>query len=177
MNDATKLVEDQNLALASYLEALLSEGGMLESAPTLKPVADERTARLLDYFVFTVAGLKLALPRRRVLGVVDYATCTAAPSAHALQLGVVAQPEGDAAVIDTARLVMPGRPALPAYQYVVLITPQPYGLACHGIEGALTIARDAVRWKSDHTQRRWLAGTLIEHKCALLDLDALSEAL
>ena len=39
------------------------------------------------------------------------------------------------------------------------------------------VDRERVRWRSDRSQRPWLAGTLVEQMCALIDVDVFAEML
>jgi len=41
----------------------------------------------------------------------------------------------------------------------------------------LRLTPDQVRWRTERTRRRWLAGTVIEHMCALIDPPAFAEML
>jgi purine-binding chemotaxis protein CheW len=52
-----------------------------------------------------------------------------------------------------------------------------WGLTCEDVSSVITIDPARVRWRTSRTQRPWLAGTVIEHLCALLDAERLSEIL
>lgn len=187
MSKSTSVNDDQNAALTNYLSTLLFGAAMepdfhINSTAPIPPpksaVPDAASVvparEPVDYFIFNVSGLKLALPRQHVLGVVNFADCARYPTPQGVRLGSVLQPEGELDVVDTARLVMPERPVVEPYRLVVLIDEYPYGLACHDIERTLAVKPEDVCWKSGQTKRRWLAGTLIEQRCALLDIDEVS---
>ena len=45
----------------------------------------------------------------------------------------------------------------------------------HQVSRSIRLDPSEVKWRSQRTQRPWLAGTVIEHMCALLDVAALAE--
>lgn len=171
------LCEDQHQALNSYLDALLSPPeemstlGQATPAAALIPdapavVADAR----LKCFVFTVAGLKLALPLARVTESVEFSGCGGTP-VPPLLLGHLAYAGGRRVpVLDSARILLPGGNAA-SYRWLVIVDDGRYALACDSVEPHLEVVPAAVRWRTPSTQRRWLAGTLLQHRCALLDAD------
>ena len=42
----------------------------------------------------------------------------------------------------------------------------------HG--GELALGPQNVRWRSEHTRREWLAGTVVDKMCALVDIDVIN---
>ena len=85
---------------------------------------------------------------------------------------------GNLKVIDTARWVMPERyrdECREGLQYVISIEGCEWGLAVHQVSRSIRLDPREVKWRSQRTQRPWLAGTVIEHMCALLDVSALAE--
>ena len=49
------------------------------------------------------------------------------------------------------------------------------GLAVHQVSRSLRLDPNEIKWRSHRGQRPWLAGTVIEHMCALLDVSELAE--
>ena len=187
--------DDQRLALSSYLECLLAAPVELAALPTAvtRPAAVPVVPRLsapqleapvvaaapdagarLKCFVFNVAGLKLALPLARVTEIIDFAECsgTAVPP---LVLGNVVYEGRDVPVLDSARIILPDRNVTPSYQWLVMVDHGSYALACDSVDPSMEVAHDAVRWRTHLTKRRWLAGTLLQQRCALLDADEVYE--
>jgi len=89
-----------------------------------------------------------------------------------------------------ARLVDIAAVVLPADKYaalapadsrrlgkVVMIDDNRWGLACDEVGEVISLSRDDVKWRTEMGRRPWLAGTVIEHMCALLDTDALARML
>ncbi len=177
------ICEDQRQALSTYLESLLSGPEMSISVPVSAPipatapaieapklVADPGSGTSIKCFVFTVAGLKLALPLARVTEIVDFSECRSA-AAGSLLLGELVQNGHTVPVLDSARVMLPDRNVTPSYQWLLIVDHGSYALACDSVEPNMDVAHDAVRWRTHFTKRRWLAGTLLQQRCALLDAD------
>ncbi len=172
---------DQNQALNSYLDALLSTPPEMSSpSPAVAaPALATPPPRLLaggglKCFVFMVAGLKLALPLARVTEIVDFAGCKGV-AVPPLVLGSLAYDGRNVPVLDSARILLPDRQVTPSYQWLVIVDHGSYALACDAVDPNIEVAHEAVRWRSHLTKRRWLAGTLLQHRCALLDADEVYE--
>jgi purine-binding chemotaxis protein CheW len=85
-------------------------------------------------------------------------------------------------VIDTALLVMPelvdkGGAAPIAPQHIVTIGNGEWGLTCESVSEVITIDPAKIRWRTARTRRPWLAGTAVEHLCAVLDAEQLAAML
>lgn len=168
----TGVLVDQSQALTSYMEALLST----ESAP-LQVSAPDVTAPMAC-LVFSIAGLKLALPLERVTRVLDYSQCSSVRvhGQSPAQLGTIQPMESIIPVFDGAHLIMPHRAITHAYQQLVVVD-NLFALACHQAGAVIEVMREMVCWRSARTQRRWLAGMLVNQHTALLDADALAQQL
>lgn len=136
--------------------------------------------------LFQVAGLTLAVPLARLSGVApwDDAALTEMPNHSPWFLGLREHHGLRARLVDVAAIV------LPPTQYaqlapadsgrlgkVVMIDDNRWGLACDAVGDVITLSRDDVKWRTGKGRRPWLAGTVIEHMCALLDTDALARML
>ena len=62
-------------------------------------------------------------------------------------------------------------------KHIVLIDDYRWGLACDKIGEVITLNPDAVKWRTSKTTRGWLAGTVIEHMCALLNSEGFAKLL
>jgi hypothetical protein len=60
-------------------------------------------------------------------------------------------------------------------QYVISVQGYEWGLAVHQVSRSLRLDPNEIKWRSHRGQRPWLAGTVIEHMCALLDVAELAE--
>lgn len=158
------------------------------AAPVVPAPADPAwLGQELQAMLFKVAGLTLAVPLVDLNGVVEWdeARITEMPGHADFYLGLMTHLKRQIPVVDTARLVLPENKRVPLagedprqrVTRVVLINDSRYGLACDEVNEVVTLKADAVRWRSERTQRRWLAGTVIEHMCALVDATAFAELL
>ena len=84
-------------------------------------------------------------------------------------------------VVDTARFVLPADragqlsdDAAERMQHLVMIDDGRWALACSRIGDVIELDRDDVKWRGSNSKRLWLAGTVIERMCALLDVDQLA---
>jgi purine-binding chemotaxis protein CheW len=176
MNPTHIICENQEQALAAYLDSLIGAvaaeqapyaAPQYQATPATPPSAAER------YFCFTVGGLRLALPLQDIGKVARFSDC-AGEGASALHAGYVEYQGRLVPVLAAGELVMPGRAQPIAYQLIVVDAAGRFALAVHGMEPELEISRSDVCWKSDRTSRRWLAGTLVQQRCALLDTEELA---
>ncbi len=84
-------------------------------------------------------------------------------------------------VVDTARLILPEDrlppPAERRAGRIVLVADGSWGLACQEVGDVLRVRADQVAWRTSAGRRPWLAGTVREHLCALIDTDAFARML
>jgi purine-binding chemotaxis protein CheW len=142
------------------------------------PWAQER----FDCLLFKVAGLMLAVPLVELGGVLTIeAELKPLFGQPDWFLGLLpSKAEGTVRVVDTARWVMPERYSESSREnlkYVILMEKSEWGIACHGVAKAITLEPNQVSWRTNRGLRPWLAGTVIEHMCALMDVSALVKLL
>jgi len=204
-SDKQRAVVAEKDALSVYFEALLREPQVelvetpVEAPPQpvvvvapVVPVASvpvegqpqwgEETFQAL---MFKVAGLTLAVPLVELSGVQEWdaGKVTPMPGRVPWYLGLMLYREHNVPVVDTAQLVMPEdrQASLSPWQerlkHVVFIADGRWGLACDELAEVITLRPEDVRWRTTRTKRRWLAGTVIEHMCALLDPPVFADVL
>lgn len=136
--------------------------------------------------LFEVAGLKLAVPLIELSGVIEWTDAVTEMPGHAdFYMGILQHLGNKIAVIDTARMVLPtkklaqlaGDEPRNRVKHIVLIDDYRWGLACDKIGEVITLNPDDVKWRTSKTTRGWLAGTVIEHMCALLNSEGFSSML
>jgi len=136
--------------------------------------------------LFDVAGLKLAVPLIELCGVIEWKDSVTEMPGHAdFYMGILQHLNYKVAVIDTARMVLPanklshlaGENPRERVKHIVLIDDYRWGLACDKIGEVITLQPDEVRWRTSKTSRGWLAGTVIEHMCALLNSEGFAQML
>lgn len=131
-----------------------------------------------EALLFDVAGLSLAVPLLE-LGSIHTLDSEITPlfGQPGWFLGLLSTPAGNLKVVDTARLVMPERyrPELrDNIRYVISIQGCDWALAVHAVRESIHLTQGQIKWRSQQGKRAWLAGTVIEHMCALLDVSQLS---
>ena len=145
--------------------------------------ADGRPAWASEPFeclLFDVAGLTLAVPLVCLGSIYSLAGQELTPLFGQPNwfLGILPSLSGNLKVLDTARWVMPDRyreDFQQGLQYVISVQGYEWGLAVHQVSRSLRLDPNEIKWRTQRSQRPWLAGTVIEHMCALLDVAALAE--
>ena len=153
------------------------------AAPTLPVTVDGRPAWAAEPFeclLFDVAGLTLAVPLVCLGSIYTLAGQELTPLFGQPDwfLGILTCQAGNLKVLDTARWVMPDRyrdDFRQGLQYVISVQGYEWGLAVHQVSRSLRLDPNEIKWRSQRGQRPWLAGTVIEHMCALLDVAELAE--
>lgn len=170
--------------------------------PTVTPVVEEPTALVdsqpvlawkengrpgwaqnrFDCLLFKVDGLALAVPML-LLGTIYQmdGEITSLFDQPEWFLGLLRVHDGrNIRVVDTAQLVMPERyrpEAVESLSYAIGIHDCDWAMGCHEVIGSITLTPEDVKWRTERTRRPWLAGTVVEHMCALIDLDAFESQL
>lgn len=154
-----------------------------ESAPLLstKEALDWRSSQGIECLIFKVAGLKLAIPLP-LLGGVYPVTEKVTPlfGQAAWSLGVWQGDDVKLTIIDSAVLIMPERGVQlreTGYQFFIQLDRSPWALACQEICDTVTLGYDSVKWRGENSKRPWLAGTVIDEMCALLDVPGIQQLL
>ncbi|MDG1938970.1 MAG: hypothetical protein P8I62_09045 [Pseudomonadales bacterium] len=181
----------QSNPFLKQLEAAQRRGLSGAAAATDSVKVDNRPAWGRENFrclAFNVSGLKLAVPVQFIEGMqpLDLFTGTSPLDEPlvkgALILGHMKSDPIDGApsfcsVLDTARLVMPERydnSMKESYRYVLALKNCDWSIAVDSIGGEMALSSQNVRWRSEHTRREWLAGTVVDKMCALIDIDLLN---
>jgi len=154
-----------------------------QRTPTPPPISDERPAWAQEPFeclLFDVAGLTLAVPLVCLGSIYPLAGHDLTPLFGQPDwfLGILPSQAGNLKVLDTARWIMPDRyrdDFRQGLQYVISVQGYEWGLAVHQVSRSLRLDPNEIKWRTHRGQRPWLAGTVIEHMCALLDVSELAE--
>ena len=152
-------------------------------AAPVEVVADGQPAWAEEPFeclLFDVAGLTLAVPLVCLGSIYPLADQELTPLFGQPDwfLGILPSQAGNLKVLDTARWVMPDRyreDFREGLQYVISVQGYEWGLAVHQVSRSIRLDPSEVKWRTQRSQRPWLAGTVIEHMCALVDVTALAE--
>lgn len=152
-------------------------------AEPVTPTSSERPAWSEEPFeclLFDVAGLKLAVPLVSLGSIYPLEADGITPifAQPDWFVGIMPTPVGNLKVLDTARWVMPERyhdKLRDDLRFVISIDGYAWGLAVNAVHQSIHLQPEAVKWRASKRGREWLAGTVIEHMCALLDVHALAE--
>ena len=134
-----------------------------------------------ECLIFKVAGLQLAVPLV-LLGAIHRleGDLTAIPGRPDWYLGMLPIGDRNVRVVDTAAWVMAGRypqGAADNYRLVIRLDDSDWGLACDEVAQSFTLNPEDVKWRQVGGKRPWLAGTVVKHMCALIDVGAMARLL
>lgn len=161
------------------VEVHLAPAGPAQPPATLDG-RPEWASEPFECLLFDVAGLTLAVPLVCLGSIYPLAGQELTPLFGQPDwfLGILPTQMGNLKVLDTARWVMPDRyrdDFQQGLQYVISVQGYEWGLAVHQVSRSLRLDPDEIKWRPQRGQRPWLAGTVIEHMCALLDVAELAE--
>jgi purine-binding chemotaxis protein CheW len=138
-----------------------------------------------ECLLFYVGGLKLAVPLVLLGGIhridKDLTPLFGQPDWF---LGLYSRTTMDGQqnirVVHTSRWVMPEKPAEdidPLNHYVISLGDSDWGLLSHKLSDSIRLMPDQVKWRTAVGKRPWLAGTVIDHMCAILDVNSMVDLL
>ncbi len=166
--------------LVEPVATLEAAGLMAGGLPPHKGSQPEWGEAPFECLLFDVAGLTLAVPLISLGSIYPLTGQELTPLFGQPDwfLGILPSQAGNLKVLDTARWVMADRyrdDFRQGLQYVISVQGYEWGLAVHQVSRSIRLDPCEVKWRSQRTQRPWLAGTVIDHMCALLDVAALAE--
>ncbi|MES2672621.1 MAG: chemotaxis protein CheW [Pseudomonadota bacterium] len=134
-----------------------------------------------DVLLFQVSGLTLAVPLIS-LGKIRPITGGLAPLPGQADwfMGLQLTTTSKIYTVNTAKFVMPERydeNFAKNAKYVISINGVPWGLAVDSINQPIRLVPEEVKWRTNRSKRPWLAGTVKEHMCALLDIPMIGQML
>jgi purine-binding chemotaxis protein CheW len=132
----------------------------------------------VECLIFNVCGLKLAVPLLYLGGVHEVKVDDIKPlmGQPKWYLGMVHTDEVNLQVIDTANFIMPERQqdlSVQGFKYLIQLEKTPWAIACQSIDDTVRLEASEIKWRGDRGKRTWLAGTVIEKMCALVDVSGL----
>lgn len=191
---------EQELALKTYLDALLFEDSLQIESEVLPDSTLQTTTAPVEFDVtppsvvlpewsngefeslhFKVAGgLMLSVPLACLNGIVPWpGRLTAVPGYADWFLGLLASRGYQIKIVDIAKFVIPENHQARSHlvggerqlKHIILVDDGKFGFACDELGEILKLTQKQVRWRHGKSSRPWLAGTIIEQMCALLDVD------
>jgi purine-binding chemotaxis protein CheW len=151
------------------------------AASTEPPTRPDWSQGPFECLIFTVAGLQLAVPLV-LLGAIHRIEeeIRPIPGSPRWYMGIRPDRDHNLRVVDTAEWIMAGRVPAGArdnYRFVIRLDDSDWGLACDDVAQSFTLKPDEVRWRTARSKRPWLAGTVIDHMCALIDVRTMAHLL
>ncbi len=145
----------------------------------LSSAEPQRARQPFQCLLFRIHGMTLAVPLAALHGIVEWRQeVTPLPGQPKWLLGLMLHRGEQIKVVDTACLLLPER--FPETErthsrgsHLLLFGDGRWGLVCDALLKPRVLESDQVRWQAIPPLRPWMAGTLIEQLCVLLDLDGL----
>ncbi|MEH6447942.1 MAG: chemotaxis protein CheW [Oleispira sp.] len=175
---AREVVNDQSIIVERVTSV------EIEAAPlSLKSLTDQDSwsSQGVECLVFSVCGLKLAVPLLFLGGVHEVIASDVKPlmGQPSWYLGMVHTAEQNLQVIDTANFIMPERHqhlSEQGFKYLIQLEKSPWAIACQSIDDTVRLEASEIKWRGERGKRTWLAGTVIEKMCALIDVAGLLQS-
>lgn len=147
-----------------------------ESEPAAEDTVPDGGSGAVQALFFHVGGLQLAVRLTDLHSVVPWheVTVTPMPGQPHWHRGIMRHRGRNVHVIDTAAMVLPpgsqdSEEARRPPDHVLIVGDGDWGLACHDIGDVVRLGPEDVKWRRAGGRRPWLAGTAINHLCAILD--------
>ncbi|HCM06398.1 MAG TPA: hypothetical protein DIC30_10340 [Oceanospirillales bacterium] len=165
-------VSDINNTVSSDIESAIKQ--------SISTLTDQESwsSQGVECLLFSVSGLKLAVPLLLLGGVHEVISDDVKPliGQPKWYLGLIHREDQNLQVIDTATFIMPERAeslAEQGYKYLIQLEKSPWAIACQSIDDTVRLEASEIKWRGDRGKRVWLAGTVIEKMCALIDVSGL----
>lgn len=168
--------------VVAYVEDLLHDE--LAQVEKLKPspatMAQIKAQGVFPCLLWEAAGLRLAVALAQLRAVVPAPTqLRLSPDDPAWLMGRSGD-AGELRIIDPAAWIWAEQgtrsPARGGAERLLLAGRDGWALACPPGADTLQLRSAEVKWRTESTRRRWLAGTAQTQRCALIDVDALIDA-
>jgi purine-binding chemotaxis protein CheW len=134
-----------------------------------------------ECLLFVVKGLKLAVPLAELGGIhKQEKEPTPLFGQPGWFLGILRNNRMNIGLVDTAQWVMPeyiNGDHNTDYRFAIHIHNSEWGLACDEVAEAISLDPSEVKWRTKLGRRPWLAGTVVDHMCALIDVAAFARLL
>jgi purine-binding chemotaxis protein CheW len=153
----------------------------VEVDTVLKMVVPEWANQPFQTLFFTVRGMTLGIPLVELNSIAESNyELTSLPGQPDWHLGVAVHRDQRIVVVDTAQLIAPERLAAAKDvntkgSHILIVGDGRFGLACDSIKSPQALDKDSVRWRKGAGWQPWMAGTVIDQLCILLDVGALLE--
>lgn len=132
-----------------------------------------------ECLLFRVGGLALAAPLIELGAIypLEKDSLTSIFGQTSWFMGLLPVKEYNVRVIDSALVVMPERyeeTMRERYRFIISLYGADWGLAVDEVMNSVRLDPEQVRWRGHRSKRPWLAGTVVDQMCALLDVGQLA---
>jgi len=147
--------------------------------PPTRPAAAPVPKEPFQTLLFGVGGLTVAVPLVELNGILRYPERLAAvPGLPPWGRGVIRYRNTNVIVVDSISLFLPehlreASRTRSSPKYLIVLGGGRFGLACDAVDHVITLKPEEVHWRGERGRRPWLAGTIKERLCALLEVSAL----
>lgn len=179
-------VQAEPVTEVDQAQSMATETAVDELQPQAqKSPVPEWAEQRFQCLLFKVSGLSLAVPLVKLNSVIAWdENITETPNRTDWYLGLIQHLQKQVKVIDTALLVLPEnrRDALDLASadrlgHILLVDDYKWGLACDSIGDVVWLTKDEVKWRQNKQTRPWLAGTSLQHLCAIMDTEVFANML
>jgi purine-binding chemotaxis protein CheW len=173
LQEQSEIVEPVSEVAAG--EAVVDTG--LEEGVLIPEWAEEPFQCLL----FSLRGMTLAVPLLSLDSIMKWEEEVAPlPGQPDWHMGVILHRDQQVVVVDTAQLLVPDKLGKAGEErekgsHILVIGGGSRGLACDSLAKPVTLTKDDVRWSAPGGNRPWVAGTIVEKLCILLNVECLLE--
>jgi purine-binding chemotaxis protein CheW len=131
--------------------------------------------------LFSLRGMTLAVPLLSLDSIMRWEEeISPLPGQPDWHMGVLLHRGQQVVVVDTAQLLVPDRLGRVGEErekgsHILVIGGGNRGLACDNLAKPITLSKGDVRWSQAGGSRPWVAGTIVEKLCILLNVECLLE--
>jgi purine-binding chemotaxis protein CheW len=162
-----------------------SQVEQVHATAVAEPVVPEWAEHEFQCLLFNIAGIMLAVPLVKLNGVIPWSDkITPMPGHSDAFLGLLRHLGNNVKVMDAAQIILPEKQRVTLeknpenrIEKIILMDEGRWGIACDEVGEVVTLNKSDVRWRTPQGKRPWLAGTVSERLCAVLDTDVFAEML
>jgi purine-binding chemotaxis protein CheW len=153
----------------------------VEAEPEEGAVVPEWAEEPFQCLLFSLRGMTLAVPLLSLDSIMKWEEeISPLPGQPDWHMGIALNRGQQVVVVDTAQLLVPDKLGRAGEErekgsHILVIGGGSRGLACDSLAKPVTLTKEDVRWSSAGGNRPWVAGTIVEKLCILLNIESLLE--
>jgi purine-binding chemotaxis protein CheW len=157
------------------------EEGVVDAEPEQGAVIPEWAEEPFQCLLFSLRGMTPAVPLLSLDNIMKWEEeLSPLPGQPDWHMGIALNRGQQVVVVDTAQLLVPDKLGRAADErekgsHILVIGGGGRGLACDSLAKPVTLTKDDVRWSAPGGNRPWVAGTIVEKLCILLNIECLLE--